>query len=153
MKPTKTRHAVVLLLLLLASTAIAVEEPAAAAAQAEPAAHEQLADAMQSLQARVRRVGKALEKKDLAAVAELSLEMQKAAFEAKTKVPEKAATIGDAQERAQFLLGFRKQLIALERSLLDLETAALDGKLDEARKIVDEAIGPMKKTGHAHYKD
>jgi len=63
-----------------------------------------------------------------------------------------ADAITDAKEKAAFVLGFRKQLIQMEKALLDMETAALDGKTDEAKKIYNDTIKPMKKEGHARYK-
>ncbi|MBL8859346.1 MAG: hypothetical protein JNL28_12620 [Planctomycetes bacterium] len=121
-------------------------------AQAE---HEEggLEAAMQTLNGCMKRFGKAFEQKDMAAVAQVSVDMQKAVLAGKTETPIKANEISDAKAKAEFILGFRKQLITLEKSLLDIELAALDGKADEARKIFEEAVKPMKKTGHAKYKD
>jgi hypothetical protein len=49
--------------------------------------------------------------------------------------------------------GFRKQMVTLQRALLDLEVAALDDKLDEAAKIFNSTIKPLKKEGHDKYKN
>ncbi len=111
-----------------------------------------LEDSMQILQGDTKKLDKALEKGDMETVVKLALEMQKAVWEGKVKVPEKAEAITDAKEKAAFVLGFRKQLIQLEKALLDLEVAGLDGKADEAKKIYNETIKPMKKEGHARYK-
>jgi soluble cytochrome b562 len=109
--------------------------------------------AMQALNGGMKRMNKAFEKPDLEAVIKTAVEMQQAVATAKTGTPEKAAAMTDAKEKAAFVLGFRKQLITLQKSLLDLETAALDGKTDEAKKIFTETIAPMKKEGHSKYKD
>lgn len=109
--------------------------------------------AMQAINGAVKRMNKALEKPDLEAVAKTAVEMQKAVLAAKVETPEKAAAQTDAKAKAAFVLGFRKQMITLERALLDLETAALDGKAEDAKKIFNETILPMKKEGHGKYKD
>jgi soluble cytochrome b562 len=112
-----------------------------------------LEGAMQALNGAMKRMGKAIEKPDLEAVAKTAVEMQKAVLAAKVEKPEKTAEQADDKAKAAFVLGFRKQMITLERALLDLETAALDGKADEAKKIFAETVAPMKKEGHGKYKD
>ncbi len=112
-----------------------------------------LEGAMQALNGASKRMTKAIEKPDLALVAKTAVDMQKAVIAAKTEMPKKAGEISDAKEKAAFVLAFRKQMIAMERSLLDLETLALDGKGEEAKKLYGEAIAPQKKEGHAKYKD
>jgi soluble cytochrome b562 len=42
-------------------------------------------------------------------------------------------------------------MIELERSLLDLEVAALDGKADDVKKIVEEKLKPMRNASHDKY--
>jgi soluble cytochrome b562 len=120
--------------------------------EAKPAAEGALEDSMQILQSDTKKLDKAFDKGDLETVAKLAVEMEKAVWDAKTKTPEKADAITDAKEKAAFVLGFRKQLIQMEKALLDMETAALDGKTDEAKKIYNDTIKPMKKEGHARYK-
>jgi len=111
-----------------------------------------LEDSMQILQSDTKKLDKALDKGELETVVKLAVEMEKAVWDAKTKTPEKADAITDAKEKAAFVLGFRKQLIQLEKALLDMEAAALDGKADDAKKLYNETIKPMKKDGHARYK-
>jgi soluble cytochrome b562 len=111
-----------------------------------------LEDSMQILQGDTKKLDKAIDKGDMETVAKLAVDMERAVWDAKTKTPEKADSISDAKEKAEFVLGFRKQLIQLEKALLDLEVAALDGKADDAKKIYTETIKPMKKEGHARYK-
>lgn len=142
---------------LFVLVAFATAPLALSAMQAKPASPPaaegpRLEDSMQTLQGGTKRLEKALDKSDMDAALKITLELQKAVYDAKTQVPEKAATISDAKEKAEFVLGFRKQLIAMEKALLDLEIAALDGKADEAKKILNETIKPMKKEGHARYK-
>jgi soluble cytochrome b562 len=139
----------VLLLITLASAPLMLS-----AMQHEPKSAEGggLEDSMQILQGDTKKLDKAFDKGDMETVAKLAVEMEKAVLDAKTKTPEKAEAITDAKEKATFVLGFRKQLIQLEKALLDMETAALDGKADDAKKIYNETIKPMKKDGHARYK-
>lgn len=111
-----------------------------------------LEGAMQALNGGMKRLGKALDKPDLDAVAKTAVEMQKAALAAKVETPHTAGEISDAKEKAAFVVGFRKQIIALERALLDLEMAALDGKGDDAKKIYNDTLGALKKAGHDKYK-
>lgn len=112
-----------------------------------------LESSMQLLQGTIKKVDKALEKGDLAEVAKLAVDMGKVAAEAKLGTPEKAATITGTKEKAEFLLGYRKQMILLQRALLDLEVLALDGKTEDAKKYFNESVKPMKKEGHGKYKD
>lgn len=115
--------------------------------------HESALDqAMQMMQGAEKRLGKALEKKDLAAVLPLVVEMQRAAQAAKVETPPEAEKLSDAKKKAEFVAGFRKQLISLQKALCDLETAVLDGKADDATRLYESVIKPMKKAGHAKYK-
>lgn len=111
-----------------------------------------LEDAMQSLQAGQQRLGKTVDKKDAPAALDALAEMQAAVHSAKLGTPPKAAELSDAAAKSAFVLGYRKQLIDLERALLDIEVALLDGKLDEAKKLLDEKVKPAKKSGHDKYK-
>jgi soluble cytochrome b562 len=150
MKLTNHTLSGVLVLIVLASAPFALS---AARHDSPPAAEGgSLDDSMQTLQGDTKKLDKAIEKGDMETVVKLAVEMQKAVWDAKVQVPERAGTITDAKEKAAFVLGFRKQLIQLEKALLDLETAALDGKTDDAKKILNDTIKPMKKEGHSRYK-
>ena len=111
-----------------------------------------LEKAMQGMQSAQKRLEKALASKDLAATLTLAVDMQRAAMAAKVETPPKAGEISDAKKKAEFLGTFRKQLIALQKALCDLEVAALDGKTDDATRIYETVIKPMKKDGHAKFK-
>jgi phage host-nuclease inhibitor protein Gam len=102
---------------------------------------------MQTLQGGTKRLDKAFDKKDAAAVLKTAVDMQRAVQDAKLETPPKAGEISDAKQKDEFVKGFRKQMITLQRALLDLETAALDDKLDEAAKIFNATIKPLRKTG------
>lgn len=112
-----------------------------------------LDDAMQTLQAGVRGVEKALDKSESEKALGLLLDMQQAAHTAKTGTPAKAGEIADAAEKARFLAGYRLKIIDLERGLLDVEAALVAGKIDDAKKALAERVKPLKKEGHDAYKD
>jgi hypothetical protein len=43
-------------------------------------------------------------------------------------------------------------MVELQKQLLDLEVAVLDGKWEDATKLVSDKIKPSKKSGHDAYK-
>lgn len=147
--------ALLLTLSLVTSTVAALAIAPRASAKSEPAAawtSGKLDQSMQILQSGQQKLGKALDKKDVATVLAQVVEMQKAAQEAKLDTPPKAGEYKEADKKAAFVNGFRKQMIALQKDLLDLEAAAVDGDLDEAKKIFDERVKAAKKSGHDQYK-
>jgi hypothetical protein len=141
--------------LALGARSVAESAPAGAAAERSALQGDEdspLAQAMQAMQAAQKRLEGALEKKDLKAALPLVVDMQRAALAAKVETPPTAAEIGNEKKKAEFVNGFRKQIIALEKSLRDLEVAVLDGKSDDALRINETVIKPSKKEGHAKYK-
>lgn len=111
-----------------------------------------LEESMQALQAGAKGLEKALEKKEIEKALGLVTDMQKAAHEAKLGTPEKAGEITDAAEKAKFMTGYRLKLIELEHGLLDVESALVEGKVDDAKKALDTKVKPTKKAGHDAYK-
>ncbi len=105
---------------------------------------------MQSLQAGVKGLEKALEKKEVEKALGLVADMQKAAQEAKLGTPSKAAEVTDAKDKAKFMTGYRLKLIELQRGLLDVEAALVEGKADEAKKALEAKVKPVKKVGARH---
>ena len=110
-----------------------------------------LEDSMQLLQGSLKRLDKTLEKGEMEPVLKLALDMQGAVHAAKTQTPERISEAKDDKAKAEFMNGFRKQMITLEKTLLDLETAAIDNKLEDAKKVY-ESLKPLKKEGHSKYK-
>lgn len=106
---------------------------------------------MEVLQANIQRLSKSIDKKDGAAALGAVLEMQQAAQNAKVEMPHRAAELADAA-KAEFVRGFRTDMIGLQHALLDAESALVAGKFDDARKIVDDKLKPAKKAGHDKYK-
>jgi hypothetical protein len=111
-----------------------------------------LEQAMDAMQAALKQVDKALGKKDAAAALPFVVEMQRAALAARVETPPLANDISDAKKKVEFVAGFRKQLIALHKALCDLEISLIDGKTDDAARIVDSTIKALKKEGHAKFK-
>lgn len=153
MKPS-TRLLVVAPIALVALAVPAFLEPSGTAAASTPAraGETPLEEHMQALQAAAKGLDKALEKGEVEKALGLVTDMQKAAQEAKSGTPEKAAEITDAKEKAAFLTGYRLKLIELQHGLLEVEAALVAGKVDEAKKALDTKVKPTKKAGHDAYK-
>lgn len=146
----------VLALAVVPATALVLAPRATASDPTGPAAPAwdgKLDPLMQTLQSGQQKIGRALDKKEVAVVLAQALEMQKAAQEAKLLSPPKAADIKDAVQKAEFVTAFRVQMIDLQKALLDLETAVLGDKLDDAKKIFEERVKGAKKDAHAKFKD
>ncbi|TAJ22091.1 MAG: hypothetical protein EPO68_03770 [Planctomycetota bacterium] len=110
-----------------------------------------LEGSMKVMNGGLKRLQGAIGGGDFAQVAQIAVDMQRAAGVAKVETPWPAEKMTDAAQKAEFVKGFRISMIELERSLLDLEVAALEGKADEIKKIVDEKLKPMRNAGHDKY--
>jgi soluble cytochrome b562 len=106
---------------------------------------------MKAMNGGLKRLQGAVAGADFAQVAQIAVDMQRAAGVAKVETPWPAEKITDAAQKAEFVKGFRLSMIELERSLLDLEVAALDGKADDVKKIVEEKLKPMRNASHDKY--
>ena len=115
-------------------------------------ANEKIEHAMEDLNGSLKRLEKALAEKDSVKCLPLVLKMQVACQDSKGEAPSMAETITDAKKKADFLLGYRKSMVELQQQLLDLEVAILDGKWEDAAKLVSDKIKPSKKAGHDAYK-
>lgn len=138
-----------LVLLPLAAFALA---PRATANDPAWAGGGKLGNTMETLQSSQQKLGKALDKKDFATVLAQTLEMEKAVQEAKLETPPTAGAVKEPDKKKAFVAGFRKQMIELQKALLDLEAAAVDENAEEAKKVFEERIKQVKKDGHAKYK-
>ena len=107
---------------------------------------------MEDLNGSLKRLEKPLAEKDSVKCLPLVLKMQVACQDSKGEAPSMAETITDAKKKADFLLGYRKSMVELQKQLLDLEVAILDGKWEDAAKLVSDKIKPSKKAGHDAYK-
>ena len=74
-------------------------------------------------------------------------DMQRGAVAAKNAKPKKLNDVKDAAEQAKKAEQFRRDLIKLTRSLLDIEQNILDGKNDVAKTQLDEVM-KMREDGH-----
>jgi soluble cytochrome b562 len=151
MKPIRTAFLPVLLLASAAGAATLLS--ASAATHAPRPVEGGLEEPMQTLQAGVKSLDKTLEKKEVDKSLATVRDMQKAAHEAKQLDPPKAGEIADPKEKAELLKGYRLKLIDLERGLLDVEAALIEGKPEDAKKALDARVKATKKEGHDKYKD
>ena len=65
--------------------------------------------------------------------------------------PERAAAIPEA-DRAEFLRGYKKEMIVALQGMLKLEQAILDGDHEAAKEIFKD-VKRVEKSGHAAYRD
>jgi soluble cytochrome b562/YHS domain-containing protein len=76
--------------------------------------------------------------------------LKKAAMDAKTMEPTKIATVA-VSDKEKFLADYRAQLDKLASAFDSIETAAKDGRYDQA-KVLLATIGDLRKEGHAKFK-
>jgi hypothetical protein len=111
-----------------------------------------LHEAMEHMNAALRKADRALKAGDAAtALAGLS-EFQRNVVAAKTELPPKAETVPET-ERAAFVAGYRRTLIDVLRISCDVEQALVEGRLDDARVAFAEKLRPMETTGHERFTD
>ncbi len=77
-------------------------------------------------------------------------ELQQLALAAKTLHPSRLDEV-PADQRAEFLLGFRKQMHVLLGQLFELEVAVLEQRMPAALELI-AAMDDTKKAGHDRYK-
>ncbi|HVS17980.1 MAG TPA: cytochrome b562 [Planctomycetota bacterium] len=111
-----------------------------------------LGQAMEHMNAGLRKANRALEGGDTAAALEGLAEFQTHVISAKAETPPKAATVPEA-ERAAFVAAYRATLIDVLRISCDVEQALVEGRLDDARVMFAEKLRPMEKTGHERFTD
>ena len=92
----------------------------------------------------------AIEKKDGPAALELMTKLEQGCLGAKILTPPKLRTI-EEKDKAAFIAGYRKQVLAMLKALVDLEIALVDNDFEKAKTLADE-IDAMKKAGHDVYK-
>jgi hypothetical protein len=153
MKTPPTLLALALVLAPISALMLSASDPQPAPVAPAAVADGRLDPLMQTLQSSQQKLGRALDKQDVEVALAQTIEMQKAAQEAKLLAPPKASEISDAAKKTEFLTAYRAQMIELQRALLDLEVAVLGGKLEDGKKIFEERIKAAKKDAHAKFKD
>ncbi len=76
--------------------------------------------------------------------------LKKAAMEAKTVEPTKTATVA-ASDKEKFLADYRAQLDKLASAFDSIETAAREGRYDQAKALLS-TVTELRKEGHAKFK-
>src|SRR5262245_8925510 len=77
------------------------------------------------------------------------IEMQKAAQASKTETPKMTTSLPEA-DRAKFVTSYRKQIIALQQKLLELETVLLDNDSAKAEQVY-RALKVLEENGHEQF--
>jgi soluble cytochrome b562/YHS domain-containing protein len=103
-----------------------------------------LADGMKRLNAQINDPAKQAE------TVTLISSLKKATMDAKTAEPTKTATVAEA-DKEKFLADYRTQIDKLASAFDSIETAAREGRYDQA-KVLLATIGDLRKEGHAKFK-
>jgi hypothetical protein len=151
MKPTLT----LILGSILFTGVLAQLTPAVASKTAVPQEVEEvspLVEAMEILHDNERIMKKALKGEgDFAKALVAVVGMQDGAQKAKVLTPPMMETL-DAPKRAAFLKGYRLEMIAMTKDLLDLEVLILENKLEESRTKFRE-VRDHEGVGHERYSE
>jgi len=103
-----------------------------------------LADGMKQLGAQINDPAKQAE------TVTLISSLKKAAMDAKTMEPTKIAAVA-ASDKEKFLADYRAQLDKLASAFDSIETAAREGRYDQAKALLSTVI-ELRKEGHAKFK-
>lgn len=150
------RIALALPLALAAGTFLSLAEAWGPVPPQDPAGQEEhhdespLGQAMEHMNAGMRKANKALKAGDAAGALEGLGEFQRHVIAAKAETPPKAATLPEA-ERAAFVAAYRTTLLDVLRISCDVEQALVEGRLDDARTAFAEKLRPMEDTGHGRF--
>jgi hypothetical protein len=149
------RIALALPLALVASAFLPIAEAWSPTARQDPAPEEHhdespLGQAMEHMNAGMRKANKALKAGDTAGALEGLSEFQRNVIAAKAETPPMAAKQPEA-ERAAFVAAYRTTLLDVLRISCDVEQALLEGRLDDARTAFAEKLHPMEDTGHGRF--
>jgi hypothetical protein len=145
----------VLLFLLSGLLVTALTAPVFSGSLQEPAAedheHTVIEDQMKKIKGGMRSLRRGLrDAETLPAALPVILEMQAAAQIAKAEVPVMAKSIADEKERAAFVVAFRVGVIAMQKTMLELEEAVLAGDLEKCT-LLYKALGEGKDKGHDRF--
>ena len=136
------------LLLLVSLFAVAtVSSPVARAAD-----DTELAKHMEEMQDNLKKLRKSVKSaEENTASLETLAKVQAAAVASKVLVPAKAATVPEA-DRAKFVAGYRKDMVALLEQLGKIEVALLDNENAKAEELF-KALKGIEEAGHEKYSE
>ena len=106
---------------------------------------------MNTMKAELRALGKGINAESRDKALERIANFQKAVLAAKLETPPNAADV-PADKKAEYVAGFRRKLIEVLATSCKLETAVIDGKYDDATKIVTSDLKQLQTEGHDKYK-
>jgi hypothetical protein len=106
---------------------------------------------MNTMKAELRALGKGINAESRDKALERIANFQKAVLAAKLETPPTAAEV-PADKKAEYVAGFRRKLIEVLATSCKLETAVIDGKYDDATKIVTNDLKQLQNEGHDKYK-
>ena len=109
-----------------------------------------LGQAMEHMNAAMRKANRALKAGDRDAALTAVADFQANLLQAKLQTPPSAAKVPEA-ERAEFLNAFRGMLVKVLAVTCTLETAVIENRLDDASKILSDDLHPMEDAGHERF--
>jgi len=142
---------------LIASAVVFARAPAWSAAPAQdrqdPQGHEEstIGQSMEKMKGALRRMDRALEGGDTAAALPLIADFQAAVVAAKSEVPERAATVVEA-DRPAFVNDYRSTMVKLLKASCDFEQALIEGRADDAKKILASDMKSLQKPSHQRFR-
>ena len=111
-----------------------------------------LGGVMEDMDATVKSLTKAVAAKaSMEAALPDVAKLQKLVLDAKAEVPESITALTDAKAHKKALLGYKTQMLELERATLDLEAAMLVDDAKKADKALRE-VDKIKSAGHSEFR-
>ena len=111
-----------------------------------------LEGAMNTMKSELRSLGRGITAENRDKSLERIANFQRQVLTAKLETPPNAAPLEGAA-KVEFMTGFRRKLIEVLATSCKLETAVLDGKYEDATKIVTVDLKALQNEGHDKYKD
>ena len=136
---------------LIAATVAFARAPAWSAAHAQDHEESAIGQSMEKMKGALRRMERALEGGDTAAALPLVAEFQAAVVNAKSEVPERAATVEEA-ERPAFVSDYRSTMVKLLKASCELEQALIEGRAADAQKILASDMKALQKPSHQRFR-
>jgi hypothetical protein len=118
----------------------------------EKGGEDALEHAMESMNGALKSMLKGIDATSRDKALEQIAKFQSNLLTAKLLTPPMAEKI-DAAKRPEFVAGYRRKLVDVLSASAKVEAAILDGKYDEANKVVKEELTRLKKEGHDKYQE